>query len=446
MSRPAESEEELLSLARHVEAEARALGADQVTAGVSRAVHTSQVRRDGRIEQATESTTRGLGVSLLVQGRSSSHSTSDLRPDALRAFLARAVAATRHLEADPDRALPDAALCGRGSSAEALDQDDPAWYSRTAEQRTRQGEELEQAILDLGVDNRISCSVHVSDGSSVSARVTSNGFADTQREAWFTLGGDLTVSDGERRPEASAFYGARYLADLPDVATVAGQVVERARERVGASAIPSGAYPMVLVNRAAGRLLGMLSEPLSGSAIHQGRSCLADKLGAAIASERLTLLDDPTIPRGLGSRPWDGDGLIARPLAVVTKGRLDAFYVNVYYGRKLGTSPTTGGRSNWVVTPGTRSWQDITRAWPRAILVDGFLGGNSNSVTGDFSFGVRGTLLENGEKARALSEMNVSGNLLQIFEKLAELADDPYRWSSIVSPSLVFEDVQFSGS
>lgn len=437
---------ELLELADRVSRRLLDLGADETTVVASQGTHTSLIRRDGRIEQATEATTRGLVVSLLAAERYSSSSTSDLRPEALEAFLKRCVESTRYLEPDPDRALPPAELCGRGAHAEQLDQDDPTWYTRTAEDRTADAIALEQAFEARRDSAVISAATTVTDGQAEVARVMSNGFSDTNRGAWFAVGAEVTLREGDKRPEAAASFGARYLSDLPSHGEVAEETLRRARERLGAGPIPSGNYPLVLLNRTAARLLGILGGAISGSALHHGRSFLQDKLGEPIASELLTIVDDPTIPRGLGSRPWDGDGLVARPRTIVEGGVLRSYDLNVYYARKLGMEPTSGGRSNWVVTPGEQSWQDICRAWPKAILVTSFLGGNSNSSTGDFSFGIRGVLLEHGEPSRSLSEMNVSDNTLGLFKRLVAVADDPWPWSSVRSPTLIFDDVPFSGS
>ena len=436
---------QLLELAHRVVQEAEGLGADEAAAAVSQSTNISLTRREGRVEQATESTSRGMVVSLMVDAKYSSHSTSDFRPEALSAFLKRAVAATHYLEPDPDRAQADPALCGRGVSQEALDQDDPSWADRTPDERAKDALALEEAVGAVIDDDVISNAVFTTDGSARVGRVMSNGFADTNRGGWFAAGGEMTLRDGERRPEASAYYAARHLTDLPTPAVIAAEIRERAQERVGATSVASGQYPLILLNRATGRILGALGGPLSGSTIHEGRSCLADRLNTSVGSDLLTIIDDPTIPRGLGSRPWDGDSIASKPITIIEKGVLKSFYHGVYYARKLGVAPTTGSRSNWTIPAGDKSWRELAAQYPKAILVNSFLGGNSNTVTGDFSFGIRGLLLENGEPTQALSEMNVTGNVLEIFRRLVAVANDTWTWSAVRSPTLVFEDVQFSG-
>ncbi len=447
MSASASEAQGLLDLAADLVAKARALGADEVSVGVSASSDVQLSRRDGKVEEAKEARTRRVGVRLLVDDRYSSHSTSDLRPEALEAFLARAVEASRYLEPDADRRLPPADDCGRGSAEAHLDHLAPAHAAFTAEDRAAWALAVEQAILALRDDRFISATAYTADGHGLHAQATSHGFADTTESAWYGAGGMLTLRDeGDRRPEGFSWFGARYRTDLPTVEAIAAEADRRAREAIGAAPAPSGTYPMILANHAAGRILGLLSGPLGGYALHHGRSCLADKLDAAIASEALTLRDDPTIPRGLASTPWDGDLRRAVPRTIVERGVLRSFYIDQFHARRLGRAPTTGGRTNWVVEPGAEPWEAVAKRFPKAILVTGFLGGNANGTTGDFSYGIRGQLLEHGEPVQPLAEMNVSGNLLTLFPKLLAVGTDVWTHSPVRSPTLVFDDVSFSGT
>lgn len=443
---PGSGDPGLVDLASRVVARARALGAEEASVSVSSGSHVTIQRRDRKIEQATEATTRGLVLSVLANDRYTSNSTSDLRPEALEAFVRRSVESAVVLEPDPFRRLPARELCGRGVSEEALDQDDPAWAARTPGDREAQAERLENMLLELGGADSVSCSSTVADERGEGVRVMSNGFADGTAGAWFSVVADMTLADGDKRPEGYAVYSARHLADLPPDEVIAAECVQNVRERIGSRAIASGAYTMLLENRYAGRILGMLGGPLSGAALHEGRSCLPDHKDKLIASDLLTLIDDPTIPRGMGSRPWDGDAFASRVMPVVEKGVLRNYYVSQYYARKLGIDPTTGGKTNWIVAPGARSFAQMAKDQDRAIQVTGFLGGSANPTTGDFSFGIRGLLLERGEVVQSLSEMNVSGNILKILHQLVEVGNDPWTFSSTRSPAMMFSDVRFSGT
>jgi PmbA protein len=438
----------LLEIARSVVAEAHRLGAAETSVSVSRSTDVSLTRRAGKLEQAQQATSLGVSLSLLVDDRFSVHATSDLRPAALDVFLERAISATRVLEPEPERRQADVALCGRGANEEQLDCFDVGWEALTAEQRRAHAERLEACVDALPTRDRVlSATVHVGDSISETVRVMSNGFEGVHRATGFGHGAEMTLSDADgRRPEGYAFYSTLHAGDLPSPEHVAAECWRRTAERLGSGPIASGRYPMLLDAPAVGRILGVLGGPLSGSELHQKRSFLLGKQGERIAAAGLTILDDPFVPRGLGSRPWDGDGLVAKPMHVLRDGVLENYYINTYYARKLGMPVTTGGRSNWVVPPGTRSVSELASGLDRAILVTGFLGGNSNGLTGDFSFGVQGVLLERGVPVKNLSEMNVSGNIADVLGRFAEGATDVWTFGGTRSPTLLFEDVSFSGT
>jgi PmbA protein len=199
-------------------------------------------------------------------------------------------------------------------------------------------------------------------------------------------------------------------------------------------------------NRNVPRLLGGLLGAMSGRSIQQKQSFLADKKGQKIAGDLLTVVDDPLIVKGLGSQQYDSDGFAAKQRVMIDSGVLKEFYVGWYYSRKLGWEPTTGGSSNLIIPPGRRSVSEIMKDLGRGILVTGFIGGNSNSTTGDTSVGIIGQLFENGETTQAVAEMNIADNHLELWHKLIEVANDPWTYSSQRTPSLVFSDIVVSGA
>lgn len=437
---------ELTDLARALRQRAQALGADEVSVSVSTATHASLRRRDGRTEQSTGATTRGLSVSVLVGDRFTSNSTSDLRPEALEAFLRRCVDAARWLEPDPARRLPEPEVVGRGVSEAHLDSDDPSWATREPVDREAAAEALEQAVAARAGLDRVSIVAAVADGRSASFRTSTNGFEDGSAGTFFSVSGQLVLAEGDKRPTAGADWSARHLTDLPPVERIADEVVERTTWSVGSRPLPSGRYPLLLENRVSARILSMMAAPLSGAALHERRSCLLDRRGTLVASPLLDVVDDPTIPRGSGSRPWDGEGRTARPMPVLRDGVLENWYLSTYHARKLGLPATTGSRSNWVLRPGTRPFAAIAASLPRAVSITSFLGGSANSTTGDFSFGVRGVLLEHGVVTAHLSEMNVTGNLLVMLREVAEIGNDPFTHGAVRTPAMFWPEVQLTGT
>lgn len=424
---------------------AQSLGAQQVKALLHRSNHVELQQRDGRLERCSEAAGLSLSISLLVNDRYSSHSSSDLRPRAIQAFIANAVAATRVLEPDPDRAMLPLDQMG-SIDPELLDLDDPASFTREPDALRQEVRQLEQAVKDRAPADLVSTTAHLWEYRGQSWTVFSNGFSAKDSATSFGYGADMTIREASGKlPEAHSFLSSTHLAELPPTDAVVADLLERSAMTRDTGPTKSGVYPMILDARAAGRILSALLAPLGGSALHEGRSVFHDSLGVRVGSPAFTLLDDPMIPRAGGSRSHDGDGLKALRRPVFERGVLRTFYLDVYHARKLGRAPTSARTGNLVMRPGLRNWRSIAAELPRAIRVTSFLGGNSNPSSGSFSFGIRGQLLEHGEVVGNLSEMNITGDLAGLISNFVVASDDLWTWSSVRVPSLIFDGVQFSG-
>ena len=421
-------------------------GAREAAAATSRSRHVELSWRDGKLETVTEATTRGLGLDLYVDGRFASVSTSDLRPEALDRFIAEGVALTRTLSPDPHRRLPDPELY-RGRRDLDLELADPGYGSLDAGMRRRAAEEVEEAARSVpGADRIVSVSATVQDTDSERALVASNGLEGVRRGTDFSLAAEVSARDPDgRRPEDWDAASARFRSDLPEPAEVGRGAARRALSRVGSRKGESAVSPLAVDHRAAGRLVGALFGALAASSLQQKRSFLEGKAGAAVGSGSLDLADDPFVVRGLGSRLWDGEGLAARRFPVFEKGVLRNYYVDCYYGRKLGMAPTTARVSNLAWPRGEADQEGLLARMGEGVLVTGFLGGNSNGTTGDFSFGVQGFRVRSGKVAEPVGEMNVSGNHLELWRRLVAVGNDPYPYSALRTPTLLFEGVQLAG-
>ncbi len=435
-----------LETARKAVKIAQDLGADEVKAWVTTGGEVELQQRAGKLERVHEASTLGLSVSLLVDDRFSSHSTSDLRPEALRAFLDKAVSGTRYLEADPDRKMAPREQMGSLDLATLDCSDEAPFEQREAALRREEVGVLEQAVLAGAGEDLVSATVYLWEMRNRAACAFSNGFEGQRASTHYGYGGMVTLKEPSGKlPEAYSFVNSTHLADRLSVDELCADLWRSAGEVRDTSACESKRVPMLLDRRVAGRILGALLAPLGGGNLHQGRSCMHDKLGKKLGSDAFTLVDDPTIPRGLGSRPFDSDGFPARVRPVFDRGELQTWFVGLYHARKLGCEPTTGSTSNLVMEPGARHWTDIAKDMPECIRVTSFLGGNSNPTSGDFSFGIRGQLFRDGEWVQNLSEMNVTGNLLELIGRFVEADNEPWLYASARLPTLVFEDVQFSG-
>jgi len=438
---------ELLEVARQAVQAARKAGAEGSRVVARRERRGGVEWRDGKLDRLTEATERQLSVTLLVAGRYSWNSTSDLRPDALTGFIGESVAATRLLAPDLHRKLPPPELCA-GVTKEELELCDETVVGLRPEVRLAIVRDLEEATrAGEGADKLISVSCSFGDSVSDYALVASDGLERTARTGGCGLSASAVVGDRDnRKPSGWAGGSARWFSDLPAVAGVGREALRRALDEVGSHQAPTGKYELLVENRAAGNLAGHLLAAMFGGAVQQRQSFLEGKLEQQIAASALTLVDDPHVVRGLGSAKFDGEGMTTRERLVLDRGVLKLFYLDTYYASKLGIAPTSSGSFNLLWSDGGRKLEEMVADIGRGVLVTSFLGGNSNRTTGDFSLGIKGRLIKDGKLDHPVSEMNMAGNHLQLWRNLVELGNDPYPWSSNRIPSLRFEAVDLSGN
>jgi len=437
--------QELYDLAAKAIKIAKSAGADdcRVSIGGERFVEIGY--RERKPETIKEASTKALRVEIFVDKRYSSQSTSDLRPESLKTFIENAVASTRLLAEDPFRTLPDPKYY-QGRAAVDLKQYDPDYERVTPESRHSFVKAIEEGCLDKGGDKVISVSAGGYDSHSEQLLMTSNGFDGYQEASVFYGFAEMTAKDeGDRRPAEYSVAVALSRKALPKPEEIGAEAAIRTLIMLGAKKIKTETLPVIIENRVVARFGNGFMQAMSGRSIQQKQSFLADKKDQKVASNVLTLIDDPFIPGAMGSGTFDGEGMTAKKRVMIDAGVLNEFYVDWYYSRKLGWDPTTGSPTNLILPPGKRSVKEIMKDLGRGIFITGFIGGNSNSTTGDTSIGITGQLFEKGEPVHPVSEMNIADNHLKIWQRLAEAANDPYPYSPQRFPSLVFTDVVVSG-
>jgi len=420
------------------------VGADDVFAGVSWGRALEYRWRDDKIEKVQEDQSLSLGIRLWVDGRYSGHSTNDLDPDRMRGWLTEAVALTRHLQQDPHRRITPPELY-EGRQDVDLDKVDDSLVQLSPDDRIAWCKAIAESAS--AHDDVISASSAVFDSHGRSASASSNGFVGQRESTSIWYGGEVTISDGDtKRPEAYRYVGGCHQHGLPTATDTGAEALRRVLGRRGASKAPSQRTAMILHPEAGRGLMGRLLGALGAGSIQQKRSFLAEHLGKSVAASVLTMRDEPFLPRLGGSRLYDGEGIATKRRDIIADGVLQTFFVDTYYGNKLGWEPTIGGPSNVVFEHGEHDLDGLCREAGDGILVESWLGGNANMTTGDFSFGVRGHAIRGGEPAEPISEMNVTGNYATLLQQLAAVGNDPVPWSSFRTPTLVFEDIQFSGA
>ncbi len=420
-------------------------GATDCRARMSRRRFVEIRYRDRKPEIVKEATTRGLNLNIYIGGKFSSQNTPDLRKDALEGFVKKAVENTRFIEDDPYRFLPDPKYY-EGRVDMDLQLSDPKHGDISADQRHNIAKTIEQVSLDKAGEKVISVEAGMNDSEWEEVILTSNGFEGANKTTDHWAGASVTIADeGDRKPNGYFWAGARLFEEMPSVKLIGEQAALRTLDLIGGKKIETESLPVIIENRVVGNVLWGFLSGLYGNNIQQKRSFLADKKGKTVASKLFTIQDDPFIKKGFGSRLYDGDGFPARKRTIVSEGKIEEFLVDWYYSRKLDCEPTTGGTSNLIIPAGDKSVDMLMKDLGRGILITGFIGGNSNSATGDFSIGIIGKLFENGIPVQSVAEMNIADNHLNFWNKLSAVGNDPWKYGSWLTPSLVFDNIVVSG-
>ncbi len=406
--------------------------------------NSSQIEvRDEKIDKLQESNRSGMQINLYVDNKYSSISTNRItNKEELGKFIEEAIVGTRYLAEDEARTLPDPTRYYRGGGPD-LKSVDPNFTSVDPQQKVKDAFALEKEVL--GTDERIiSVSASYSDGMSGSVMVASNGFEGDSENSYYFLSASVSVTDGEARPSGN-WYESAIFSDKLVRKDIAKKAMKRALDRLGQAKIGSGKMPMIVENKSTGQLLGPMISALNGSSIQQKQSYLIGKKGEKIGSDLMTITDDPFILSGRGSKLFDSEGMATEKRSVVENGVLKTYYIDTYYGKKLEMEATSGSTTNLVFKPGNKDLEGLLADIDRGILVTGFNGGNNNGVTGDFSYGIEGFLVEKGKLIQPVAEMNITGNFKQIWNDLIAVGNDVDPSRSWRVPSLVFDNVDFSG-
>lgn len=405
--------------------------------------NTSFEIRDMKIDRLQQAAENGMSIQLFVDGRYGSYSTNRLDRQELERFIKEGIDATRYLAEDKARALPDPSLYYKGGKAD-LQLNDPRFDS--IEPDTKVSLAMEACDEMMGKDERIiSANSSYSDGKDFRYLIASNGFEGETSTSYYSLVGSVSIKgDGEARPE-SYWYDSSLYYDVLNKKGIGTKALERALQKLGQKKVASGKYKMVVDNMNIARLLSPVISALYGSSIQQKNSFLLDKLDQKVFGDNFTLIDEPHLVKSFGARYFDGEGVATRHMPVFENGVLKTYFIDTYNANKMNVKPTISSPSILTVPLGQKDVNGLIASIDKGILVTGFNGGNSNSTTGDFSYGVEGFLIENGKLSQPVSEMNITGNMFTLCNNILEIGNDPRMNSSYRIPSMVFDEVDFSG-
>jgi PmbA protein len=424
--------------ARLVEA-AKRLGADAADAAVVRSRARGATVRLGKPEEIEASESEDMSLRVFV-GRRSASVSADARV-AIEALVERAVAMAKVSPEDPYAGLADPALLLKGEP-EDLDLFDPT--EPTGDALRDDALALEDAARAVpGVTNSHGGSAGYAHAGLV--LVTSDGFSGARTRSSFYRQVSAVAGEGVKMQQDYDFDSRLHFSDLEDNEAIGRRAGERAVRRTDPRMIATGKYPVVLDPRVARGAVGTLLSALNGASIARGTSFLKDRMGEKVLPDGVSVTDRPALPRRPGSRGFDGEGIRGEDLALVADGTLRNWLLDSASARELGlatngrASRSSGGVSpsatNVEITLGARSAAELIRDTGTGIYVTDTIGHGANLVTGDYSCGFSGFMIENGELTFPISEMTIAGHLAEIFLSLT-LANDPDPRFSVAAPTL----------
>ncbi len=426
-------------------------GADAAEAVGAERRSLSITVRDGDLEEVEREESRDLGLRVFVGRRQATVSGSDISPGARARLVERAIAMAKLAPEDPYAGLAEPEKLARGPLPD-LDLYDPTEPTAEAlEARARAAEAAARAAP--GVTNTDGATGGWS--SSRWVMVTSAGFEGVHRASGFSIGASAIAGDESGMETGYDGRSTRWEADLPAPERLGAEAGRRAAGRLGARKIASTTAPVIFENRLASSLISPLIGAISGPAIARGASFLKDRLGERIFAPGVVIEDDPHRLRGLGSSPFDDEGVANTKRRLIDDGMLTTWLLNCPSARQLGLE-TTGhasrglagppgvSTSNLTFLPGDRSPSELMQDAGAGLLVTSMFGPSLNAHTGDWSVGCSGFWFEGGEIAYPVNEITVAGNLIEIFGRIAPGSDLEFRGAAN-APSLLVDAMAIAG-
>jgi PmbA protein len=439
----------LIALSERLVTAARRAGADAADAIAVRAMSLSVEVREGEVEESERAEGDDMGLRVLVGRRQAVVSTNDSAVDAA-SLAERAVAMARAAPEDPYAGLADADRLARDFPD--LDLLDPNLPSvETLESRAKAAEAAALAVKGVSKSGGASASAGI--GGMV--LVTSHGFRGAYLSSSHGLSMVAIAGEGTAMERDYDFSSALHGTDLEAAEQIGRVAGERTVARLNPQKVSTKRVPVVFDRRVAGSLVGHLAGAVNGAAVARGTSFLREKLGERLFAPGIRVLDDPLRRRGLRSRPFDGEGVATRALAIIDDGVLRSWLLDCATARELGLATTGHAQRGVSSTPGpgaSNLYLEAGSVSPEALIADiaeGFyvtdlIGMGVNQVTGDYSRGASGFWIVNGERAHPVSEVTIAGNLVDMFGSIAPASDLEFRFGTN-APTLRVEGMTVAG-
>jgi PmbA protein len=442
------SDDRLRELAHEALAAARTLGASDASCEVSETTGLSVTVRKRKVETIEHTRDKGLGVTVYLGRRRGHASTSDFSASAVKQAVQAAHNIARFTAEDEAAGLPDEDTMER--RPRDVDLFHP-WLLDTDE-AIRLAQRCEAAAFAVSplIVNSEGANVYTSSGHFVLAN--SRGFTAGYPYSRHSISVSPIAKDASGMQRDDWYSSERLHADLASPESIGDYAARRALARLGAGKLSTRQCPVLFEAPLACGLLGNFVQAASGGALYRKSSFLVDALGKPVFAPHISVEEDPYIPRGAGSSPFDEEGVRGLHRLVVRDGRLDGYFLSTYSARKLGMKSTgnAGGSYNLTLRSSRTEDEDdfevMLRRMGTGLLVTELIGQGVNYVTGDYSRGASGFWVEGGEIRRPVEEITIAGNLQHIFRNIVAVGTDTVVRGSKVSGSILVDGMTVAGS
>jgi PmbA protein len=445
---------DLHDLATLLVARARSGGADAADVLIAEGTDFTVTVRKGEVETLKNAASKALGLRVFVGRRTALSYTSDFSPSALGELVGETVQMARATSEDPAAGLPDEV-----HAAEPIELGlfDPSAGELTTAERIERARRAEAAALGSSPEITNSQGATWSSSESAVGLANSLGFVGGYRSSSVSFS-VVPVAERNGQMERDYWYSAgRGLGDLASPEEVGRIAAERTIRRLGGSKVPTCEVPVVFDPETAAELLGQVFRALSGYAVFRHATFLKGRVGEQVASSLLTLVDEGRRLRGLGSRPFDGEGLPTRRNVPLERGVLRHYLCDSYSARKIGARPTgsarrsvggapTVGASNLYFEAGATPPEAIIGEVERGLYVTDLIGFGVDLVSGDYSQGAVGHWIEGGRLVHPVHEVTIAGNLVQMLRDVDAVGSDLEFRGSSASPTLRVRRMTVSGT
>ena len=441
-------------LAKKLVQRAKRKGASQAEAYLEIGRSSSCRVRDGKIEDLTQSTSKGVGIRVVVQNRLGFAYTSDFDPSSLDSFVDRAVQLAEAAAPNKLNGLPKATDLGKLEKLDDLF--DPAVANLSADWKLKAALEVEKA--GKAYDPRVRTFDNVGAGDHVVDVVvaSSEGALGSYSGTYVYVYAVPVASEGDQLQTAYWVDYKRFLDTLDAPEAIGREAARRAVRMLGAKKVKSQKVPVIFDPLMAASFVSTIAQAANGDMVFKKSSVFAPLLGKKIGPEAVTVVDDGRLPRGLGTAPFDGEGVPTRRTAILEKGKLSSFLYDAFTARKAKAKSTANasrsynslpsiGPNNLYLEPGAKPPEALIREVKNGFYVTAMLGKGADLVTGDYSRGANGLWIENGELARPVQEVTVAGNLLEMISRIDGIGSDLQFRGSSGAPTLRFSELTVAG-